>query len=59
MKMNGFKIICSKCGKESIIQQCDNNVEIKGNIDIEYRDRKYDINKISFTCKCGNKLEDK
>jgi hypothetical protein len=57
--MSDFKIICNKCGKESIIQQSGDNVEIKGNITIEYWDRDYDANKISFTCKCGNKVEDK
>ncbi|ACA55217.1 hypothetical protein FDC45_14925 [Clostridium botulinum] len=57
--MSSFKIICNKCGKESIIQQSNDNVEIKGNIVIEYWDRDYDINKIFFVCECGNKVEDK
>lgn len=57
--MNGFKIICNKCGKESIILQNNDNVDIKGNVDIEYWDRSYDANKISFICECENKVEDK
>jgi len=57
--MNSFKITCNKCGKESIIQKCNDNVDIKGSIEIEYWDRCYDTNKISFTCECGNKVEDK
>lgn len=57
--MSGFKIICNKCGKESIIQQSDDNVEVKGSIKIEYWERYYDTNKISITCECENKVEDK
>lgn len=57
--MLSFKIICNKCGKESIMQQSGGNVDIKGSIKIEYWDREYDTNKISFICECGNKVEDK
>lgn len=57
--MNSFKIICNKCGKESVIQQNNDSVHINGSIDIEYWDRSYDINRISFACECGNKVEDK
>ncbi|MBN1079324.1 hypothetical protein FDB55_06700 [Clostridium botulinum] len=57
--MNQFKIVCNKCGKESIIQQSNDNVDIKGSIDIEYWDRSYENNRISFACECGNKVEDK
>jgi hypothetical protein len=57
--MSGFRIICNKCGKESIIQQSSDDAEIKGSIEIDYWERYYDNNKISFTCKCGNKVEDK
>lgn len=57
--MSGFKIICNKCGKESIIKQDNDNADISGNIEVEYWDRSYDTNKISFTCKCGNRVDDK
>lgn len=57
--MSSFKIICSKCGKESIIHQSSDNVDIKGTIKIEYWDREYATNKILIACDCGNKVEDK
>lgn len=57
--MKGFKIICNKCEKESIIQQRNDDIDIKGSIKIEYWDRHYDANEISFICECGNKVEDK
>jgi len=54
--MQGFKVVCNQCGKESIIQQCNGNVDVKGDIKIEYWDRPCDT--ISFVCECGNKVED-
>jgi hypothetical protein len=57
--MDGFKVICNKCGKESKIQQCNDSVGVKGSIKIDYWDRYYDSNRISFTCECGNKILDK
>ena len=57
--MEGFKIICNHCGEESTIQQDGDNVDIKGKIEIEYWEREYNTNKISFTCKCGNEIHDK
>ncbi|AQS10540.1 hypothetical protein CLOBY_26850 [Clostridium saccharobutylicum] len=57
--MKGFKIVCNKCGKESIIQQYDDYVDIKGDVIMDYWDRCYDTNKISFSCECGNRVNDK
>jgi hypothetical protein len=57
--MDGFKIICNKCGKESIVQQCDDYVDIKGNIEVDYYDRYFSNNRISFVCDCGNRVEDR
>lgn len=57
--MNSFKITCTECGNDSVIRQYKDSVYIEGNIKIDYWDREYDNNKISFICECGNKVEDK